>query len=61
MSENTKSPFDKEPAEGSRETVDRQLDRQERKSRHVDHQPGDKVSGRPRDGAVDCEHEEEKK
>jgi hypothetical protein len=30
MNETTKSPFDKEPAEGSRETVDKQLEQQKR-------------------------------
>lgn len=40
MSENKKSPLDKEPAEGSRETVDRQLEKQERESRRKPHRSG---------------------
>ena len=33
MQDNVKSPFDKEPAEGSRETIDRQLARQSTNAR----------------------------
>lgn len=47
------SPFDREPAEGSRKVVDHQLKEQERKQNKVDHLPGVKVSGQPQGGAVD--------
>ena len=54
MSTNTKSPFDKEPAEGSRDIIDRELQRAEEAAKHkVDHLPGVKVSGQPQGGAVD--------
>jgi hypothetical protein len=39
MDETTKSPFDKEPAEGSRETVDKQLEEQERSADRVPDKP----------------------
>ena len=45
MDDNRQSPFDKEPAEGSRETVDRQLEEQERKA------PGN--AGQQQDAAGD--------
>jgi hypothetical protein len=47
------NPFDKEPAEGARDVVDRELKRQERSANHVDHLPGVDVSGQPQGGAVD--------
>jgi hypothetical protein len=47
------NPFDKEPAEGSRDVVDRELKRQERSANNVDHVPGVSVSGQPQGGAVD--------
>ncbi len=34
MPQERESPFDKEPAEGSRETVDRQLEKQDRATEH---------------------------
>ncbi|MGY0571995.1 hypothetical protein ACTGJ9_013785 [Bradyrhizobium sp. RDM12] len=54
MSSERPSPFDKEPAEGSREVIDRELERQ-------DHLPGAKVSGQPQGGAVDRAREEREK
>jgi hypothetical protein len=42
MDETTKNPFDKEPAEGSRETVDKQLEEQER--------PADRLPDKPHSG-----------
>lgn len=54
MSTNIKSPFDKEPAEGSRDIIDRELQRAEDAANNkVDHLPGVKVSGQPQGGAVD--------
>ncbi|MGY4514103.1 hypothetical protein [Bradyrhizobium sp. USDA 3650] len=53
MSTNIKSPFDKEPAEGSRDIIDRELQRAEDAANKVDHLPGVKVSGQPEGGAVD--------
>lgn len=54
MSIETKSPFDKEPAEGSREIIDRELQRADEADKNkVDHLPGVKVSGQPQGGAVD--------
>jgi len=54
MSTDTKSPFDKEPAEGSRDIIDRELQRAEDPANNkVDHLPGVKVSGQPQGGAVD--------
>ncbi|MGR4927495.1 hypothetical protein ACIPUD_11895 [Bradyrhizobium sp. CAR08] len=54
MSTDTKSPFDKDPAEGSRDIIDRELQRAEDTANDkVDHLPGVKVSGQPRGGAVD--------
>ena len=54
MSTETKSPFDKEPAEGSRDIIDRELQRaDEAAANKVDHLPGVKVSGQPQGGAVD--------
>jgi len=44
---NGNNPFDKEPAEGSRDIVERELKRQERADNKVDHLPGVKVSGQP--------------
>ena len=46
-------PLNTDPAEGSREVIDRELKRQERKQNHVDHLPGVEVSGQPQGGAVD--------
>jgi hypothetical protein len=58
MTTEPRFPFDKEPAEGSRETVDRQLERKEHAddgatAKPIDHLPGVKVSGQPQGGAVD--------
>ena len=54
MSTETKSPFDREPAEGSREAIDRELQRAaDSENNKVDHLPGVKVSGQPQGGAVD--------
>lgn len=53
MSENRKSPFEKEPAEGSRETVERQLEKQERRIKR------ESVSGQQKDGATDRTREKE--
>jgi hypothetical protein len=53
MSNNVKSPFDKEPAEGSRDVVERELKRQDEASKSGDHMPGVKVSGQPQGGAAD--------
>ena len=54
MSTETQSPFDREPAEGSREVIDRELQRAEdAENNKVDHLPGVKVSGQPQGGAVD--------
>jgi hypothetical protein len=54
MSTDTKSPFDKEPAEGSRDIIDRELQRADEADKNkVDHLPGVKVSGQPQGGAVD--------
>ncbi|MGX1164895.1 hypothetical protein AB7M16_001161 [Bradyrhizobium sp. USDA 372] len=54
MSIETKSPFDKEPAEGSRDIIDRELQRADEADKNkVDHLPGVKVSGQPQGGAVD--------
>jgi hypothetical protein len=47
-----KPPFDKEPAEGSPEVIDKQLQRQERELNRVDHLPGVEVSGQPQGGVV---------
>jgi hypothetical protein len=47
-----KPPFDNEPAEGSSEVIDKQLQRQERERNGVDHLPGVKVSGQPQGGVV---------
>jgi hypothetical protein len=44
MSQSKTNPFDKEPAEGSRETVDKQLEDQERSQRSEPEQ-----KARPRD------------
>ncbi|SCB45378.1 hypothetical protein GA0061099_1008132 [Bradyrhizobium yuanmingense] len=52
MSIESKSPFDKEPAEGSRDIIDCELQRGDEADK-VDHLPGVKVSGQPRGGAVD--------
>ena len=41
-----------DPAEGSREVIDRELKRQERDQNRVDHLPGVNVSGQPQGGAV---------
>jgi hypothetical protein len=56
-----RDPFDKEPAEGSREVVDHELKRQERAQNKVDHLPGVKVSGQPQGGAVERAREKEKR
>ncbi len=54
MSIETKSPFDKEPAEGSRDIIERELQRaDDAEQNKVDHLPGVKVSGQPQGGAVD--------
>ncbi|KQT03421.1 MULTISPECIES: hypothetical protein [unclassified Bradyrhizobium] len=59
MSVETKSPFDKEPAEGSRDIIDRELRRADDAEKNkVDHLPGVKVSGQPQGGAVDRAREE---
>jgi hypothetical protein len=50
MTDSNPKPFDKEPAEGSRDVVERELKRQERARTHVDHLPGVKVSGQPQGG-----------
>jgi hypothetical protein len=50
MTQSNPKPFDKEPAEGSRDVVERELKRQERAKNHVDHLPGVKVSGQPQGG-----------
>ena len=57
---NGNNPFDKEPAEGSRDIVERELKSQERADNKVDHLPGVKVSGQPQGGAVDRAHDTEK-
>ena len=50
-----------EPAEGSREVIDRELARRtERESNKVDHLPGVKVSGQPQGGAVDRAEREQR-
>jgi hypothetical protein len=53
MADSDTKPFDKDPAEGSRDVVERELKRQERADNKVDHLPGVKVSGQPQGGAVD--------
>ena len=54
MSNEVKSPFDREPAEGSRDIIDRELQRADDAAKNkVDHLPGVKVSGQPQGGAVD--------
>ncbi|QQO17528.1 hypothetical protein JJB99_16030 [Bradyrhizobium diazoefficiens] len=54
MSTETQSPFDKEPAEGSRDIIERELKRTDEAAKNkVDHLPGVKVSGQPQGGAVD--------
>ncbi|MCK1359515.1 hypothetical protein [Bradyrhizobium sp. 199] len=59
MSTEIKSPFDKDPAEGSREVIDRELQRAEEADKNkVDHLPGVKVSGQPQGGAVDRARQE---
>jgi hypothetical protein len=55
------NPLETEPAEGSREVVERQLKKQEREQNHVDHLPGVKVSGQPQGGAVDRARADDKK
>src|SRR3954452_11483066 len=54
------NPFDKEPAEGSRDVVDRELKRQETSANHVDHLSGVDVSGQLQGGAVDRAREKTK-
>jgi hypothetical protein len=50
-----------EPAEGSREVIDRELERRrERERNKVDHLPGVKVSGQPQGGAVDRAEREQR-
>src|SRR4051794_12953340 len=50
-----------EPAEGSREVIDRELERRrEREHNKVDHLPGVKVSGQPQGGAVDRAEREQR-
>jgi len=56
-------PFDKEPAEGSREVIDRELQRKGAEGSAApqpDHLPGVKVSGQPQGGAVDRARERDK-
>jgi hypothetical protein len=61
MTATRNNPLDTEPAEGSRDVVERQLKKQEREKNHVDHLPGVKVSGQPQGGAVDRAHGNDKK
>ena len=50
-----------DPAEGSREVIDRELERQrQREQNKVDHLPGVKVSGQPQGGAVERAQREER-
>jgi hypothetical protein len=50
-----------DPAEGSRDVIDRELERQrEREQNKVNHLPGVKVSGQPQGGAVDRAQREER-
>ncbi|MFK4485854.1 hypothetical protein [Bradyrhizobium sp. USDA 336] len=54
MSIKSKSPFDKEPAEGSRDIIDRELQRGDEADKNkVDHLPGVKVGGQLQGGALD--------
>ena len=53
--------LDTDPAEGSRDVVERELKRQERKQNEIDHLPGVNVSGQPQGGAVDRANAGEKK
>jgi hypothetical protein len=46
------NPFDKGPAEGSRDIVEGELTRHQRADNEVDHLHGVKVSGQPQRGAV---------
>lgn len=52
MAENIKSPFDKEPAEGSRDIVERELERQDKKDKGKDEQSRAGRSGQ-NDSAAD--------
>jgi hypothetical protein len=57
------NPPDKEPAEGSREVIDRELQRKEAAdsaATKADHLPGAKVSGQSHGGTVDRAREREK-
>ena len=59
MSSERQSPFDKEPAEGSRDIIDRELRRADESGNNkIDHLPGVKVSGQPQGGAVDRARED---
>lgn len=60
MSIDRNNPLETEPAEGSRDVVERELKNQERARNTVDHLPGVKVSGQPQGGAVDRAHTNEK-
>jgi hypothetical protein len=53
MTETRNNPLDTDPAEGSRDVVERELKKQEPAKNNVDHLPGVKVSGQPQGGAVD--------
>lgn len=56
-----KAKFEKQQAEGSRDVVERELQRQEdRKANKVDHLPGVKVSGQPQGGAAAPDDENER-
>src|ERR1700712_5323756 len=61
MTATLNNPLDTDPAEGSREVVERELKRQERKQNEIDHLPGVNVSGQPQGGAVDRANAGEKK
>jgi hypothetical protein len=50
MSKFTKSPFDKEPAEGSRDIVERELARQERRTDRQEHAPNESAAPQKKDG-----------
>jgi hypothetical protein len=50
-----------DPAEGSREVIDRELERQgQREKRKANHVPGVEVSGQPQGGAADRRKREER-
>jgi hypothetical protein len=58
MNETARNPFDKEPAEGSRETIEKQLKEQERRSSRGRDAPGGKVSDQPQ---RDATHDKDRK